>query len=235
MLKHIGNPSGARRKDGVLIRKTLFWGHLVMGVAAAVVVAIMAITGTLLTYERQMIEWADAKLRFVDAAEAPMAPEALVEAIRSQSGASPDSLVFRSEPNATVEATLGRKVVFVDPSSGKVLGEGSTSIRRFFRAVTDWHRWLAMEGAWRPFGRSITGAANLAFFLLAFSGIFLWLPRTWTAANLRSVSWFRGGLSGKARDFNWHNVIGIWCVVPLIAVIVPDCGLGGAGASRSTH
>jgi uncharacterized iron-regulated membrane protein len=212
-------PSCADRKEGTLIRKALFWAHLVMGVAAALVVAIMAITGTLLTYERQMIEWADRDIRYVASTGTPMAPEALVEAVQSQTGSSPEALTFRSEPNATVEAAMGRKTVFLDPSSGKVVGEGSASIRRFFRSVTDWHRWLAMEGPWRSFGRSITGAANLAFFLLAFSGIFLWLPRTWNAASVRAVAWFRGGLSGKARDFNWHNVIGIWCVLPLIAVI----------------
>ena len=31
--------------------------------------------------------------------------------------------------------------------------------------------------------------------------------------------WFRRGLQGKARDFNWHNVIGIWCAVPLAIVV----------------
>jgi uncharacterized iron-regulated membrane protein len=33
------------------------------------------------------------------------------------------------------------------------------------------------------------------------------------------VALFRGGLSGRARDFNWHNVIGIWCAVPLFAIV----------------
>jgi uncharacterized iron-regulated membrane protein len=27
---------------------------------------------------------------------------------------------------------------------------------------------------------------------------------------MRNVLWFRRGLPGKARDFNWHNVIGFW-------------------------
>jgi uncharacterized iron-regulated membrane protein len=33
------------------------------------------------------------------------------------------------------------------------------------------------------------------------------------------VLWFRGGLAGKARDFNWHNVIGFWSAVPLAIVV----------------
>jgi uncharacterized iron-regulated membrane protein len=30
---------------------------------------------------------------------------------------------------------------------------------------------------------------------------------------------FRRGLPGKARDFNWHNVVGIWSAVPLAIVV----------------
>jgi uncharacterized iron-regulated membrane protein len=85
--------------------------------------------------------------------------------------------------------------------------------------VTDWHRWLALEGPRRQFGRAVTGAANLMFLGLALSGMYLWLPRRWTWSSVRAVMWFRGGLSGKARDFNWHNAIGIWCALPLVAVI----------------
>ena len=33
------------------------------------------------------------------------------------------------------------------------------------------------------------------------------------------MTWFRRGLSPKARDFNWHNVIGFWMVVPLPIVV----------------
>jgi uncharacterized iron-regulated membrane protein len=33
------------------------------------------------------------------------------------------------------------------------------------------------------------------------------------------VLWFRRGLQGKARDFSWHNVIGIWSAVPLAIVV----------------
>ena len=37
--------------------------------------------------------------------------------------------------------------------------------------------------------------------------------------QFKNVLWFRGGLPGKARDFNWHNVIGFWSAVPLAMVV----------------
>jgi len=41
----------------------------------------------------------------------------------------------------------------------------------------------------------------------------------WTWIQFKNVLWFRGGLPGKARDFNWHNVIGFWSAVPLAVVV----------------
>lgn len=47
----------------------------------------------------------------------------------------------------------------------------------------------------------------------------MWFPRDWSKQALRNVTWFRSGLRSKARDFNWHNVIGFWIAVPLVIVV----------------
>jgi len=84
--------------------------------------------------------------------------------------------------------------------------------------VTNWHRWLALEGQSRQTARAITGAANLIFVLLALSGLYLWWPRTWTVAAVRNITLFRRRLTPKARDFNWHNVFGFWMAIPIVLV-----------------
>src|SRR6185295_13902371 len=92
--------------------------------------------------------------------------------------------------------------------------------RAFFRTVTDWHRWLGAKGDNRNVARAITGACNLGFLFLVMSGFYLWWPRNWNLKSLRNVTWFRRGLPSKARDFNWHNVIGFWSAVPLFIVVL---------------
>ncbi len=54
---------------------------------------------------------------------------------------------------------------------------------------------------------------------LVLSGVFLWWPRNWTRAALRNVTFFRRGLTGKPRDFNWHNTVGFWCALPLVVIV----------------
>jgi uncharacterized iron-regulated membrane protein len=83
-----------------------------------------------------------------------------------------------------------------------------------------WHRWLAVEGDGRPLARAITGWSTFIFLFIVCSGFYLWFPRKWTWAQIRSVVIFNPGARGKARDFNWHNVIGSWCVVPLFIVVL---------------
>jgi uncharacterized iron-regulated membrane protein len=101
-----------------------------------------------------------------------------------------------------------------------VLGEGSPRTRAFFQTVTDWHRWLGAGGERRAVGRAVTGACNLVFLFIVASGFYLWWPRNWTRAGVRGVAWFKRGLGGRARDFNWHNVVGFWSAAPLFVVVL---------------
>ena len=110
--------------------------------------------------------------------------------------------------------------MFVNPYTGVVLGEGSKRVRSFFQTTTELHRWFALSGEGRNIGRAITGACNLGFLFLVLSGFYMWFPRKWTWQRILPVLLFRGGLSGKPRDFNWHNVIGIWSVIPLFFIVI---------------
>lgn len=209
-----------------LFRKVIFWCHLIAGVFAGVVVLIMSVTGVLLAYERQVTAWADTRGYRV-AAPAPGAArlpvEALLTRVREVRPGSPATITVRSDSSAPAEIGFGREgIIFVNPYTGEILGEGSRAVRSFFRVVTDWHRWLGAsgEGAGRSVGRAVTGACNLAFLFLVVSGFYLWWPRTWTRKSVRSVTWFRRGLGGKARDFNWHNVAGFWSALPLFVVVL---------------
>jgi uncharacterized iron-regulated membrane protein len=182
------------------------------------------VTGVALTYQKQMTTWADKRMYKIQASDsaAPLSTSALVESYRrARPQSNPLSLAFSSDPAMPASITAApNTVTFLNPYTGEVLGEGSQGIRKFFRVMTDWHRWLALSGERRGIGKAITGACNIAFMFLAVSGLYLWWPRKWTQQIFRTIGWFRAGLTAKARDFNWHHVFGFWCLVPLILIIV---------------
>ena len=52
---------------------------------------------------------------------------------------------------------------------------------------------------------------------------------------MRSALWFRGGLPGKARDFNWHNVLGFWSAIPLAIVVASGAIISYPWASNLVY
>jgi uncharacterized iron-regulated membrane protein len=205
------------------IRQIFFWLHLAAGVIGGLIVFIMSVTGVMLMYEKQMIAWADGRGKATPppsgAARLPV--EAILGKMRDEKQALPATIAIQAEPSEPVALAFGREgMQYVNAYTGESLGGGATRMREFFRTMTDWHRWLGATGEGRATARAITGACNLAFLFLVLSGLYLWLPRKWTWQHVKAVLLFRGGLSGKARDFNWHNVIGVWGFVPLFFVVL---------------
>jgi uncharacterized iron-regulated membrane protein len=205
-------------------RKIIFWCHLPVGAIAGVVILIMCVTGVLLSYEKQITSWADTRgyRSAPPTAGAQHLPiETLIAKARETRGAVPTAITLKSDPEAPAELAFGRETtIFANPYTGAILGEGSQKTRAFFRSVTDWHRWLGAKADNRNVARAITGACNLGFLFLVMSGFYLWWPRNWNLKAVRNVTWFRRGLPSKARDFNWHNVIGFWSAVPLFIVVL---------------
>lgn len=182
----------------------------------------MAVTGVLLMYEQRVLAVADSEFASVPPpAGTARSFETLVSSALEQAGAS-DLVILQvpADPEEPAQVSVGRdRVFYLDAWDGRFLGDGSQAVREFFGTVTGIHRWFGAQGDQRQVARSITGAANLAFLFLVLSGLYLWIPRHWSRRRVRNVAWFRRGLSGKARDFNWHNTIGLWMALPLVVIV----------------
>ncbi|NOT44458.1 MAG: PepSY domain-containing protein, partial [Acidobacteria bacterium] len=205
------------------IRSLIFWPHLIAGVCAGLVILLMSVTGVALTYERQLIAWSDSDYRSTPPQEgaSPMPVETLLARVQAaHPGQAPTAVTRSSDPTAPVQVGVGRQTLLVDAYSGAVLGESTTAVRQLMSDLRAWHRWIAMEGEGRATARAITGWSNLVFLFIVVTGAYLWIPRKWAWTHLRPVVLFGSSLRGKARDFNWHNVIGLWTVVPLFIVVL---------------
>ena len=206
-----------------MIRSTIFWIHLVCGVAAGLVVLMMSVTGVILTYERQMLAWADRTSYQAPTQDAKrLSLEELVAAAKlHRPDFAPTTIMLRNEADAPVVLGAGRSASLLsDPYTGDVREPGAQGLRSFFSAVTGWHRWFNATGDSRPAARAITGASNLAFLFLVLSGIYLWLPRVFKWAAFKAHLLFNAKVkTAKARDFNWHHVFGIWSAIPLAVVV----------------
>ena len=197
---------------------------MVCGAIVAVVVLSLCVTGVLLTYERQIEHW------LTEPTVAAPGPEALAlpleQLLRKASETVPLSprrqVVLSPEEHAPIAIRQGRRgVALFDPYTGEALEPRRVWIRDAFSFITRFHRWFALEGMARDRAKLLVGIANLAFLFLVVSGLYLWFPRIWRRrAFAMRLLFARRPASGRARDYNWHHVMGIWMAVPLVVLIV---------------
>jgi uncharacterized iron-regulated membrane protein len=205
------------------VRKTIFWTHLTLALGAGLVIALMAFTGAMLSFEPQLREWAERSTRAVivsdPATRRPLAVDEILARVRESRPEQPlAAVVLHAGPSAVLVSSGREGGVHVDPYTGQVRALAGQGWRDFFGTVIDLHRALGAAGERRAVGRAFTGVANAVFLVLALSGLYLWWPARWTRRALRLSLWFRYGLRSKTRDWNWHNVIGFWSVPVLLVV-----------------
>jgi uncharacterized iron-regulated membrane protein len=204
------------------VRKLLFWVHLSVGCVAGVVILAMSVTGAILAFERQIKAHIDAPAVLSDQPDTSqrLSLDSVLTIYQGNGQGIPSELVLHNQAGAPIEARYGRSsTLFLNPWTAEIIGQPSEGAAYFFDTVEQIHRSLGF-GMQSSFGRGATGAANVAFLFLLLSGAYLWLPRIFTLQSIKNRLLFRGGLRGKARERNWHDVIGAWTVVPLFFLVL---------------
>lgn len=206
-----------------MFRSIIFWTHLASGLFAGIVIFTMSLTGVLLTYERQIENWV-AQAHYLPAAERGerLSLDALVARhAELQPDAAMSSVVVTNHPGAPVSFRAGRRSgLNLNPYTGDPMEITSPRVDAVMSWLTGFHRWFNVEGENRAIARQVTGVCNVVFLFLILSGMYLWLPRIWKAAQFKSRLLFRGSYpDSKARDFHWHHIFGIWMAIPLFAVV----------------
>ncbi len=205
-----------------IFRSILFWMHLSAGLIAGLSVAIMCFTGMTLAFQDEIVAWAERDARSVtvpaDATRLPVAD--LQHRLRE---AQPEfraaSVTVQNSPTTAITFSAGRDGgYYVNPYTGEIRQPASTKTHDFMETMLQWHRVLGRDGDQRAIGKAINGACNIAFCFLALSGLYLWMPRTWSWRGVKAIALFNWKVSGKARDFNWHNTIGLWSA-PILIVL----------------
>lgn len=213
-----------RRGPFAILRSVLFWSHLAMGTIGGVIIFIMSITGALLGFERQLVARFDGVAKAVPpSATAARLP---LDTLFARSNVEPGGVATvvlksdRTEPVSVRFRERDKAAQLVDPYTGATIApapRGKTA--EFMSWLRGWHRWLGVTGENRPLARKFTGVCNIAFLLLVLTGVYIWWPKKLTPAAFRTALVFNPTLSGKPRDFNWHNSLGFWSAIPLAIVI----------------
>lgn len=211
-----------------LLRKILFWIHLVVGVATGLVVLLLCLTGTLLALELPITNWADRRtVTAPTEIHGPPAVEPLfVAAAEARGGQAPQSVKIGRDPRDPAVASWGRRdTLKLDPWTGQP-GVGSDGLDGLFHTAMELHRWFALEDGARDTARLLTGGSSLLFVVLIPSGLVLWIPRPWSLRKVRKLLVPKRMAYGKGLEFQWHHALGLWSALPLLFFAFTGAAIG---------
>ncbi|WP_423173224.1 MULTISPECIES: PepSY domain-containing protein [unclassified Stenotrophomonas maltophilia group] len=195
-----------------MFKNVLFQLHWLLGITAGAVLAVMGLSGAVLSFEDELLRAANPG--FAEIAEhhadgqPPLALSELVPLLQAGSERPLQRLrIDATGQRPSVARFAGGKDhwVYFDPYSG----ERFSALRgqAFFDFVEDLHRHLAAgeRGKW------ITGSCAIALLFFTLSGLYLrWPRRWWHWRSWLAVEWKRSG-----RGFLWslHSVVGTWVLL----------------------
>ncbi|MCJ2135512.1 PepSY domain-containing protein [Methylobacterium sp. J-026] len=206
-------------------RTVLFRLHWALGLTAGLVLALMGLTGALMSYEEAITAFANRdRLAVVAGDRAALPPAALAAQVEARAGGRRVSaLTLSDDPHASVAVRFARDpetrerppALYADPYDGAVLGP--VRLEAAFATIRDLHRWLLLPGGSKGWGRTITGACTLALLAFLATGLYLRWPKIH-----RWRIWLKPSLSrpGRPRWWSLHAVAGTWLLpVYLVAAL----------------
>ena len=196
-----------------MFKKTLFQLHWFFGITAGLILALMGITGAIVSFQDELLDLLNPTVLKVEKRDSGVLPPAeLVRKVEATEGkqvamlwvgvdSDSASRIFFTAPPGERRGQLR----YVDPYTGDY--QGDVSGLGFFNLMLQLHRFLAIGDT----GRQITGACTLMLLFFCLSGLYLRWPRN--ALNWRV--WLTLDWAKKGRSFNWdlHSVAGTWCLI----------------------
>ncbi|MEX1201560.1 MAG: PepSY-associated TM helix domain-containing protein [Methylophaga sp.] len=198
------------------MRKWLFNLHWLLGISAGLVIAVVGLTGGMLSLQPQILQWLNPGIITIAPQNAAQSPEELLDKVQQQvPEKSTAGLTLYRQPTLAAEVRFrpekGQRrgeSQYLNPYSGELLGQPQG--RQLFIDIMRLHRWLLAGDV----GKQIVGAATIILIFLCLSGLYFrwpkgkkrWQPGYWLA--------WRPGKSGRPFWWQLHAVIGTW-LLPL--------------------
>lgn len=197
-------------------RKFIQKVHLWLSIPTGIIIAIICITGAILTFETELLELYYPERYYVkEVKESKIPLDKLIPIVNKQlDNNSVSSIKVTSDPDRTYTATLAegfRISAFVDPYTGEVKG---THVFResFFFKMMSLHRWL-MDGT-RTWGKYTVGVTTVLFVFILISGIVWWIPNK--RKNLKNRLTIKTKNGPKRLLYDLHLVLGIYACLFLL-------------------
>lgn len=216
---------GKKKKYG--IRTFINDVHLWLGLVSGIILFLVCLSGTILTFEKEIEEWFKEKLT-VEATGPKKSLNSLVNDPDIRAKGTITGMTIPTAENSPYQFSIKedpkqrRGTTYeVNPYTAEVLAPKETGMDKFMFSMFRMHRWLMMDIKW---GRPIVGIATIIFLILAISGIVLWFPKKVKWKTVKSGFKIKTNANWKRINHDLHNTLGFYsCILILIMGITGLC------------
>ncbi|MET4576814.1 PepSY-associated TM helix domain-containing protein [Ottowia thiooxydans] len=221
--------------------------HRWCGLSVAIVLLASSLSGSLIAFEHELDSWLNPELFYTETARAALPLDALIAKIEEQDprlrvtqmpldtqpGQAREVHVEPKTITGPHRASIGFDRLFVDPTTGRMLGSRQWGVWQWDRAhlmpwMNRFHRSLTLPGR---IGNQLLGSVAVVWLFISLAGLYLTLPaklKTSKASELGTrqpkvtTYWSRwkpawkikGGTKGFRKINDLHRATGLW-VLPL--------------------
>lgn len=195
--------------------------HLWLGLLSGLIVVIVCLTGSLYAFKDEITAACEPWRTVTDTGVVPLKPSALCAIANRAAGDSlPSAVTLGGRTDAAwvdYFSERGTTTVFVNPYTGEVM----KTVRKqpddfsFFDFVLQGHLRLWLP---RHIGSPLVSYAVLAFLVTLLTGLVVSWPRKWTRKAVKSHFTFHRPFRAARFNFDLHNVLGFYAVIPLVAL-----------------
>jgi len=205
----------------MMLKKTISWLHLWLGLISGIVVVVLGITGCTLVFEQEIRLATSPWLHVENTAKKPqLPPSVLYHQVTQALPQKEISSVWYHGANRTAQFFLDSdSVVYINPYTAQIVSIVDMH-EDFFHFVEDGHFYL-----WLPkeIGEVIVNWGTLIFLLLTITGIVLWWPKRWNKKGVDQSFKIRWKAKFKRFNYDLHNVLGFYSLI--IALLMAITGL----------
>lgn len=207
------------------LRKLIDWLHLWPGLISSLLLIFVCLTGTIVVFCDEIIDFANREVLHVPEVKANRIPaEELLQHFRAAypTRRAPSYFISYRDPSRSVkfnsyDPELGLSFVYMDPYTGKVLKEDRTIYFFFIMAHLHNSLMLGKVGAW------IVDIATIIFLIALITGIVLWWPKKWNKKGFQDSFTIRWKARFQRLNLDLHNVLGFYTLG--VALVLTVTGL----------
>ncbi|WP_223151479.1 PepSY-associated TM helix domain-containing protein [Chitinophaga varians] len=209
--------------------------HLWLGLASGIIVLIIAVTGCLFVFQREINEVIYHKEMFVTPQEHTLPLSELRVSAQQALGDKPILSVttwrlpdrawefMAYKANDTAITYFGcveyYESVLVDPYTGAI--NGRINYKYSFFPIVKMIHWSLLLNT--RYGQPIVGWSTVVFVILLITGLIMWWPKRWTKAARDQSFRIKWKASFKRVNYDLHNVLGFYSLI--IALVLALTGM----------